>query len=180
MPHDPIWFENCISNSGPKSLSILQLLNTLSLLPHILTYLSHLPYFSSHHFSIQSAALQDPVLGSQQHFLEVGRNTMTISTLVFVCPDQGCLKGLRWLELWRSHVSSKIPAKNMTSLDMEGMCSLLHPQVLAEQSVPLYMNKINFKRVFKNPKSISPKFISPAKLLRQRAKTIGQIGRAHV
>ena len=36
---------------------------------------------------------------------------MTISTLVFVCPDQGLLKRLKWLELRRSHVSSKIPTK---------------------------------------------------------------------
>ena len=58
---------------------------------------------------------------------------MSFSTLVFVCPDQGLLKRLKWLELWRSHVSSKIPTKNVTSLDLEGMRSLLDPQVLAEQ-----------------------------------------------
>ena len=58
---------------------------------------------------------------------------MTISTLVFVCPDQGLLKRLKWLELWRSHVSSKILTKNVTPLDLEGMRSLLDPQVLAEQ-----------------------------------------------
>ena len=73
------------------------------------------------------------MLRTQQHFLEVGRNTMTISTLVFVCPDQGLLQRLKWLELWRSHVSCKIPTNNVTSLDLEGMCSLLDPQVLAEQ-----------------------------------------------
>ena len=58
---------------------------------------------------------------------------MTVSTLVFVCPDQGLLKRLKWIESWRSHVSSKIPIKNVTSLDLEGMRSLLDPQVLAEQ-----------------------------------------------
>ena len=54
---------------------------------------------------------------------------MIISTLVFVCPDQGLLKRLKCLELWRSHISSKIPTKNVTSLDLEGMHSLLDPQV---------------------------------------------------
>ena len=58
---------------------------------------------------------------------------MTISTLVFVCPDQGLLKILKSLELWRSQVSSKIPTKNVTSLDLEGMRSRLDPQVLAQQ-----------------------------------------------
>ena len=72
------------------------------------------------------------MLRTQQHFLEVGRNTMTSSTLVFVCPDQGLLKRLKCLELWRSHISSKIPTKNVTSLDLEVMCSHLDPQVLAE------------------------------------------------
>ena len=48
----PNLFENCFSNSGPKSLSILQLLNTLSMLPHILTSLPHIPHFCSHHFTI--------------------------------------------------------------------------------------------------------------------------------
>ena len=69
---------------------------------------------------------------------EPGRlpSTMTISALVFVCPDQGLLKRLKWLELWRSHVSSKILTKNVTPLDLEGMRSLLDPQVLAEQEVP--------------------------------------------
>ena len=36
---------------------------------------------------------------------------MIISTLVFVCPDQGLLKRLKWLQLWRSHISSKITTK---------------------------------------------------------------------
>ena len=58
---------------------------------------------------------------------------MTIPTLAFVCPDQGLLKILKLQELWRSHVSSKIPTKNVTSLDLEGMRSVLDPQVLAEQ-----------------------------------------------
>ena len=58
---------------------------------------------------------------------------MSISTLVFVCPDQGLLKRLKWLELWRSHVSSKIPTKNVTSLDLEEMRLLLDPQILEEQ-----------------------------------------------
>ena len=58
---------------------------------------------------------------------------MIISTLVFVCPDQGLLKRLKWLELWRSHISSKIPTKNVTSLDWRGRRLLLDPQVLAEQ-----------------------------------------------
>ena len=58
---------------------------------------------------------------------------MTIPTLAFVCPDQGLLKILKSQELWRSHVSSKIPTKNVTSLDLEGMRSVLDPQVLAEQ-----------------------------------------------
>ena len=31
--------------------------NTLSLLPHILTYMSHRPYFCSHHFTIQSPGI---------------------------------------------------------------------------------------------------------------------------
>jgi len=58
---------------------------------------------------------------------------MTISTLVFVCPDQVLLKRLKWLELWRSHVSSEFPNNNVTSLDLEGMRSLLDLQILAEQ-----------------------------------------------
>ena len=58
---------------------------------------------------------------------------MTIPTLAFVCPDQGLLKILKSQELWRSHVSSKIPTKNVISLGLEGMYSLLDPQVLEEQ-----------------------------------------------
>ena len=54
---------------------------------------------------------------------------MTIYTLIFVCLDHGLLKILKLLELWRSHVLSKITTKNVTSLDLEGMCSRLGPQV---------------------------------------------------
>ena len=45
IPHGPACCENCFSNSGPKSLSFPSLLKILSLLPHILTHLAHLPYF---------------------------------------------------------------------------------------------------------------------------------------
>ena len=56
-----------------------------------------------------------------------------MTTLVFVCPDQSLLKRLKRLKLWRSHISSKIPTKSVTSFDLEGMRSLLDPQVLAEK-----------------------------------------------
>ena len=53
-------------------------------------------------------------------------------------PWSRSFEGLRWLELWRSYVSSKIPTKNLTCLDLEGMRSLLHPQVLADSMYPVY------------------------------------------
>ena len=74
---------------------------------YLVFVISHWPtcltFLISVHITSPSSppALQDAVLRSQQHFLEVSTNTMTISTLVFACLYQGLL---RWLELWRSHV----------------------------------------------------------------------------
>ena len=102
IPHDPICFENCFSNSGPKSLSILQLLNILSLLPHILTYRSHLPV----HITSPSSppALQDPVLKELAIISRSGYKHNDYFYFNISFSWSRSFEGLIWLELWWSHI----------------------------------------------------------------------------
>ena len=104
----PICFENCFSNSGPKSLSILQLLNTLSLLPQILTYLSHLAYFCSHHFSIQSISIARSRTEELAILSRSGQKHNDYFYFNICLSLSRSFEGLRWLESWRSHVSALV------------------------------------------------------------------------
>ena len=177
MPCDPICFEKCFSNSSPKSLSVLQLLNTLSLLPHILTYLSHFPYFCSHHFCILSTST---ARSSTEDIAILSRSGQKHNDYCYfsICMSLSrSFEELRWLELCRCHVSSKIPTKKKNP---KQECDFFGPGGdaftfafirISRRLSPLYMSKLHFKRVFKNPNY----FISPAKLLRQQTKKIGYI-----
>ena len=103
IPHDPIGFENSFSKPGSKSHSILQLLNTFSLLPRILTYLSHLLYFCSHHFSILFISI---ARCSTEESATLSRSWYKHNDYLYfsICLSLSrSSEGLRWLELRRSH-----------------------------------------------------------------------------
>ena len=66
----------------------------------------------------------------------------------------------------------KTLTKNVTTKNGPGGDVLTFGSTCLSRTVsPLCMNKLHFKRVFKNPNF----FISPAKLLRQPTKTNGYI-----
>ena len=77
IPHGLTSFDKCFSNSGPKSLSITQLLKYHVFVTSHSDLSAYLPNFCSYHFTIQSTNVtRSSTEELNKQFLEVGKNRM--------------------------------------------------------------------------------------------------------